>query len=287
MALSQSRTVTPVVPITSRPTPPIKGSKKTVESADTVAARPKSVVEMPDDAGVIHLIDTISGTEWVDSVGLQQKLKEHAYPLMDAISIGVDIWPAIDRAFGYRQGVAGIWARLSLHNRFFPVLELGMSNAYSKPAQMNYTYKSGLAPYFKIGMDYNIIYNNDSKYQLYALVRYGLSHFSYSIQDVTINEGYWQESDQVSIPIQKSTTGYLELGAGMVVNLWGPLSAGWNIKYHRVLHHSAEKYGSPWNVPGYGVRTSALGVQVSLIYTIPFHEPIIINEKETKSTNIL
>lgn len=269
---AQERTVTPVVPVTSRPTPPVK-QKKAEEPKSS--ARPQSVVEMTDDLGNTLLIDTISGSEWVDSIALQQaKVIANVYPLWDAVNVGVDLWPALGRAFGQDQGLVGIWGRLSLHNRYFPVVEVGISNASNKPASMNYTYKSSIAPYFKVGLDYNIFYNSNSDYQAYVMFRYGLTNFSYDVSNVTITDGYWQETDNLSLPRQSTTTGYLEVGAGLVVKLFGQLSAGWNIKYHKILHHSAEKFGAPWSVPGFGVRTGSLGVQLSLIYTIPLHAPI-------------
>lgn len=276
---AQERTVTPVVPITSRPTPPDKEKNK-VEKPK-VGERPKSVVEVTDDLGNTLLVDTISGNEWVDSIALQQtKVIGNIYPLWDAVSVGVDLWPALGRAFGEDQGLVGVWGRLSMHNRFFPVVEFGFSNAHRKPEAMNYTYKSSPAPYFKVGLDYNIFYNSNSDYQAYVMLRYGLTHFSYDVYDATITDSYWQETDKLSLPVQKSTTGYIEVGAGLVVKLYGPLSAGWNIKYHKILHHSAEKYGSPWSVPGFGTRTGALGVQLSLIYTIPLHGPIQDEDSE-------
>lgn len=238
---------------------------------------------MTDDLGNTLLVDTISGNEWVDSIALQQpKAIGNIYPLWDAVSIGVDIWPALGRAFGEDQGLVGIWGRLSLHNRFFPVVEAGLSSAHKTPATMNYTYKSAPAPYFKVGLDYNIFYNSNSDYQAYVMVRYGLTHFTYDVYDVTISDSYWQETDKLSLPAQTSTTGYLEIGAGLIVKLYGPISAGWNIKYHKILHHSAEKYGAPWSVPGFGTRTGSLGVQLSLIYTIPLHSPIQSSDSEKK-----
>lgn len=271
-ALAQDRTVNPVVPVTSRPLPPVKEPK---QSKPEHSARPASVIEVTDDLGNSLFLDTISGNEWVDSMALAQpKVIGNIYPLWDAVSVGVDAWPALGRAFGQKQGLVGFWGRLSLHNRFFPVFEAGISSAATTPAEMSFTYRQPLAPYFKIGLDYNFFYNSNPDYQVFALLRYGLSHFRYYVDDVTLTGGYWDTTDRLSLPPQSTTTGNLEIGAGIVVKIWGPFSAGWNIRYHKILHHSAETYGAPWSVPGFGTRTSELGVQLSLIYTIPLHSPI-------------
>lgn len=271
---AQSRTVRPVTPVTARPQPPVK-VKKEKEPKSEKQERPASVVEVTDDLGNNIFLDTISGNEWVDSMALSQpKAVGNIYPLFDAVNIGVDVWPAINRAFGEKQGIGGIWGRLSLHNRYFIVLEAGVSNALSRPEEMNYTYKSPVCPYFKVGMDYNFFYNSNPDYQVYALARYGFSRVRYSLFDIDLSNGYWDTHEHISIPSQTSLSGYIQIGAGIHVKIWGPLAVGWSIRYQRVVHHSAEKYGAPWNMPGMGRRNSELGISLSLIYTIPLHPPI-------------
>lgn len=262
--VAQTRTVTPIVPVTSRPVAQPKVKKEKPAHSE----RPASVVEMTDDLGNTVLLDTLNGNEWVDSLALAQpKVIGNIYPLMDAVSVGADLWPLLNRGIGF-------YGRLSLHNRYFPVFEAGFCSARNKPDGLNYTYKQKLAPYFKLGIDYNFFYNSNPGYQLFALLRYGLSHFSYDINDVTLDDPYWQESITMNFPTQTTTTGYLELGVGLNVKIWGPISAGWNVRYHKVLHHSKEPNGAPWYVPGMGKRASSLGVQVTLSYTLPLHSPI-------------
>lgn len=278
---AQGRTVQPVTPVTARPVPPVKVKK---EDAPKKQERPGSVIEVTDDLGNNIFLDTISGNEWVDSVALAQpKAIGNIYPLFDAVNIGVDLWPALNRALGQKYGLAGIWARLSLHNRYFIAAEAGVSNALSRPEEMNYTYRSPICPYFKIGLDYNFFYNSNSDYQVYAMVRYGISRVSYSLTDVDLTNGYWATSERIDIPTQTSLSGYIQIGAGIHVKIWGPIALGWNVKYQRVVHHSAESYGAPWSIPGMGLRNSELGISFSLIYTIPLHAPIDLStDKEKK-----
>lgn len=271
---AQNRTVTPVTPVTSRPVAPVKEKKNKDKEEEKTTERPASVIESTDDLGNTILLDTLSGNEWVDSMALAQpKVVGNIYPLWDAINIGVDFWPAVNRLFGAKQGLAGLWARLSLHNRYFIVVEGGVSNANSRPAGMNYTYKSPVSPYFKIGLDYNFFYNSDPRYQVYLLARYGISRFNYSIIDAEVTNSYWGSTTYPDFPTQTTTSGYIQIGAGIHVTLWGPIALGWNFKYQRVVHHSAETYGAPWSVPGMGTRTSELGISLSLIFTIPLHSP--------------
>lgn len=275
------RTVTPVTPVTSRPTAPLKTDKSKQQKAET--ERPEYVIETTDDTGRTFLLDTISGNEWVDSMALAQpKAIGNIYPLLDALSVGIDLWPALGRAWGEKQGLAGIWARLSLHNRYFPVVEAGVSSASYAPDGMNFRYESPVAPYFKVGLDYNFFYNSNPDYQVYAMLRYGITRFSYQITDASVFNSYWQTTDRLDFPDLRSTTGYVEIGAGIVVKLWGPISAGWNFKYHKVIHHTSQKYGEPWAIPGFGKSDMSFGVQLSIIYTIPLHKPIEKTDTEDK-----
>ncbi len=275
------RTVTPVVPVTSRPSAPSKISKTAQQKPTT--ERPDYVIETTDDTGRTFLLDTVSGNEWVDSMALAQpKAIGNIYPLWDAISVGIDLWPALGRAWGEKHGLGGIWARLSLHNRYFPVIEAGVSSASNAPDGMNFRYKSPVAPYFKVGLDYNFFYNSNPDYQVYALVRYGITRFSYQLADASIFNSYWQTTDKLDFPDLRSTMGYVEIGAGIVVKLWGPISAGWNFKYHKVIHRTSQKYGEPWAIPGFGKSNMSLGVQLSIIYTIPLHKPIEKTDTEDK-----
>lgn len=283
VAGAQDRRVTPVVPVTSRPVAPVK--VKTEKEKKQKGGRPGSVTEITDDLGNTILIDTISGNEWVDSVAMAQtKVIGNIYPLWDAVSVGIDAWPAVSRAFGGKQGLTAVWGQLSLHNRYFPTFELGVSSAGITPDGMNFTYRQPVAPYFKIGIDYNFFYNSNPDYKIFGQFRYGFSYFRYYVDDVTLGNGYWQHPEHLDLPGQTTATGYLEFGIGIAVKLFGPFSAGWSVKYHKILHHSVETYGAPWSVPGYGSRKSDLGIQFSIIYTLPLHAPIPINEEEEETT---
>lgn len=277
--MAQGRTVTPVTPVTSRPVAPVKVKKTKEPKEEKKTERPESVIESTDDLGNTILLDTLSGNEWVDSMALAQpKVIGNIYPLWDAINIGVDFWPAANRIFGAKHGLGGLWVRLSMHNRFFAVVEGGISNANARPEEMNYTYKQPIAPYFKVGFDYNFFYNSDQKYQVYLLLRYGISRFKYELSDVDVNNSYWDITTHPDFPTQTTTNGFIQVGAGIHVTLWGPIALGWSVKYQKVVHHTAEKYGAPWAVPGMGTRNSELGISLSLIYTIPLHSPIDIDE---------
>lgn len=235
------------------------------------AKRREGSVAIVNDRGLLVYIDTITGEEWVDSMALYQGdgIPKMEYPLFQSLSVGVDIWDPVMRAFGQKYGLAGAWVELSLHNRYKPIVEVGLGKADNTPANMNFTYRSPLSVYFKIGANYNFFYNNNPDYSLFAGVRYGFSPFSFRVYDVTLDSPYWDETTAIDFPSQHVTTGWLELALGLRVKIWGPISAGWTFRYKTILHESRSACGEPWYIPGFGSRNSAVSGSFSIAYTLP------------------
>lgn len=273
VAMSQRR-VTPVEPV---PNGAPESKPKEMDRTN--------VVEKSDANGNIVLVDTLSGSEFVDTLAVVPKATKMQYPLWNAVTVGVNLWDPVMRILGQQYGGADIWAELSLHNRYKPVVEFGLSSANITPEDMNYTFKSPLAPYFKIGMNYNIFYNSNSNYQFNVGIRYGITTYSYEVIDVTVNEGYWDSPSHFSLPSVRSTAGWLEITAGVKVLIAKPISLGWNIKYATRLHESAAPYGQPMYIPGLGKRKNPLSVNFSVMYTLELNGKIDPHDEAEKKAS--
>lgn len=231
------------------------------------AFRARSSHVLRDD-GTILFIDTITGEEWIDSTTLI-KLPRMKYPLIMDATVGVDIWNPAMRAFGQKHGLIGFWADVNLHNRYFPTFEFGLGQAKNTPAGMNFSYSSPMSVYFKIGADYNFLYNSNPAYKWFVGVRYGFSPFKWSLPEVNPAPGYWGDTPAFSLPDQNVTAGWFEFQLGLRVKLWKNLSAGWKLIYHTILHETKNVHGDPWYIPGYGTRGGAITGSFSLSYTLP------------------
>jgi len=240
------------------------------DTARINAARRAASVSYIDDRGMVVWVDTVTGDKWIDSLALTSSIPRMRYPLLHSASLSVDVWDAAMRLFGQDYGLTGISAELNLHNRYLPVFEAGLGTASHKPSGGGYDYRSPLSPYFRIGASYNFLYNSNPDFLLLGGLRYGFSTFRWEVRDVEVNSPYWQESATFDIPRQNSTAGWLEICFGLRVKLWGPISAGWTLKYHTMLHCTTTPYGRPWYVPGYGARSGALTGAFHITYTIPF-----------------
>lgn len=260
------RKITPV-----QPTPGTKGTPaKKTEKKET---DPKALLEQTDAQGNVIFIDTVTGQEWVDTLATKASSKKMIYPKYYNVSVGLNLWDPIMRLFGQKYGIASAWGELNMHNRYFPTFEFGLGSASVTPEGMNYTYKSSLAPFFKIGASYNVFYNSDPRYKFLVGLRYGFTPFSYKLTDVRIDDSYWGEETTMEIPSQNATAGYFEFLAGVRVNIASSFSIGWDVRFRSILHESAAPYGKPMYIPGFGKRGSALAGSISIIYTIPLNSP--------------
>lgn len=265
--LMAQRRITPVTP------PPVAG-RETQSPTDTAEAfDPSRLVQFHDASGNVVLVDTVTGMEVRDTTAVTgDSLPKMEYPLWHAVSVGVDLWDPVMRAFGQHYGLVGFSAGVNLHNRYRPMVEVGLGDASYTPEEGNFTYKGKMAPYFKIGMDYNFLYNSNPDYEMFAGVRFGFSPFSYEITDVTVNAPYWGETGGFDIPSQSVTASYFEFLVGIKVKVWRGISLGWTLKYHSVMNDGKPSYGKPWYIPGFGTRGSTWAGGFSIYYTIPLNK---------------
>lgn len=274
MPLSAQRRVTPVTPREPGSTPQITTNlKQQVDSS--------RLVTTIDAHGNTVMVDTVTGLEFVDSTLLKAPPKME-YPLLHEVIAGVNVWDPIMRALGQKYGLGDVWAELSMHNRYFPFFAVGLGTINETPADKNFTFKSPVAPYFKIGGSYNFFYNSNPDYRLQMGLRYGFTTYKWSALDVTVDEGYWGTPSTYSLKDIGNTAGYLEVTFGIKVKIAGNFSAGWTIVYHSILHESKSAYGNPMYIPGYGKRNGAISGNFSIMYTIPINKKTATEVKQSE-----
>ncbi len=266
LAAQNRRHVTPVNTAATR-TQHVNDAKG--DSARALERRRARSVHYHDENGNTIMVDTVTGQEWVDST-LMPPPPPMKYPLLYTIEAGVNIGDVIMRAFGQKYGLLDFSVALNMHNRYLPTFEFGLGTAKRKSDKFTFTYRTPTAPYFKIGADYNFLYNSNPDYKFLAGVRYGFSAFRYSVTGITVGSSYWDETSVFDIPSTSATAGWFEVSLGLRVRLIKELSAGWTVKYHSILHQSHPAAGDPWYIPGFGSSSSALSVAVNVTWTIPF-----------------
>ncbi|MDE5791821.1 MAG: hypothetical protein K2H96_11425 [Muribaculaceae bacterium] len=190
------------------------------------------------------------------------------YPLYNGVSVGVNFADAILMAAGQTYGSFDLWADVSLHNWFFPVIEAGIGFANSTPENQNYSYRTKPSFYTKLGINYNFLYKSNSDYQCFFGLRAGYSNFSYEVDDVSIGSDYWGEHQTLNL---KGLSGHAFFGealAGIKVKIVKQFSLGWSIRYHFKFKTISNSLSNPWFIPGYGA-SSPITFSLSAIYTLP------------------
>ena len=241
------------------------------DTARANALRRARSTSYTDDKGAVIFIDTVTGEKWIDSTAISM-LPKMKCPLFWSASVGVNIWDPLMRAFGQHYGLFDVWAQMNFHNRYLPIVEIGMGEMNYRPPTQDFTFRVPAVPFFRIGADYNFFYNSNPDYLLLAGLRYGISTYTYSVNDITLDSDYWHETADFSIPSQSATAGWLEIRFGVRVKIWKAISMGWNFRYAFMLHESKSKYGEPWYIPGFGTRGNAIGGTFSIIYTLPLEK---------------
>ncbi len=246
----------------------LQGKNENKNPADSIDY--SKLAHMHDERGNVILVDTITGQEVPDTTSTpQSKIPKMQQPLFYAAAVSVDVWDPVMRLFGQHYGLVEFSGELNLHNRYIPVVEVGLGQSSYTPEDNNYTYKVPVTPYVRVGCNYNFIYNSNPDYMAFAGLRFGWSHFSYEVNDVRLSSDYWGESATFNLPRQTSNVTYMQVLFGIRVKVFGPVSMGWCIRYKAKLHESEAVYGRPWYIPGYGSRNGAVTGSFAITYTLP------------------
>lgn len=252
----------------------------------TVPAEPKTIKDKDGNIVKKRLITVPSDSGFVDStvVILDTVSRKMIYPLWDNITVGVNIWDPVMRIFGQAYGGGDVSVELSMFNRFYPIVEIGIGMANSTPDDGNFTYKSKAALYGKIGASYNFLYNKTQDYKFLVGFRLGYSSFKYDITDIDVGSGYWDDKETFDILDQKSHAFWGELVMGLKVKIVKNFSMGWSFRYMNLFNYKKNTNSNPGYIPGYGLRKNSITGSFSLFYTFQLPGKKTKTDKEVNST---
>lgn len=208
------------------------------------------------------------------------------YPLLNSVSIGANFFDAVMLAFGQKHASVDLWGELSLWNWFFPTVEMGLGFGNNHPEGANFRYKAKPSFYIRAGFNYNFMYKSNPDYSVFLGLRAGYSHFTYDITGITIDSGYWGQSNKFDLLGQTSSVFFGQFVAGVKVKIYKNISLGWSGRYNFKFHSTNSKNATPWFVPGMGAK-NALSATFSIIYTIPLSKnvPITASSEAAPGSN--
>jgi len=189
-------------------------------------------------------------------------------PLYQGVQIGFDFISPARYLYSDSYG-ASVKADVNLKNSYFPTLEVGFANL-DKTSDGG-THFTSNGRYIKLGVNKSLSYNGaKAENMFYAGAHYGFTAFSYNLDNLTYTQNYWG-NNLSSLHDQKAIAGWIELVAGVRVQLLGPLSLGWTVQYKSTLHVSNGENSIPAYIPGYGENIKPnTGIAFHLYYKLPF-----------------
>lgn len=193
----------------------------------------------------------------VSAVSLQaQKLKlfrleKDSIPMFRGFQVSFDL-------FGFGQLQLSDYGqyegafRLNLHDQWFPIVEVGYGKAnHDHDEVTGISYKTS-APYFRVGVDFNLLKKKHSSNRLYGGFRYAFTSYKVDLWRQDFPDPVWQWDTGFGVFNESCSQHWLEAVVGVDAKVFGPFHLGWSVRYKRRLAHQDGVMGKTWYVPGYG-----------------------------------
>lgn len=196
------------------------------------------------------------------------RLEKDSIPLMRGFQVSFDLVGAAQMMFGdYGQYEAAL--RLNLHDQWFPIVEVGYGKAnHEEDLVTGLTYKTS-APYFKAGVDFNLLKRKHQSNRLFAGFRYAYTSYKVDLWRQNLPDPVWLWETGFGVRDEQCSQHWLEAVIGIDAQVFGPFHLGWSVRYKQRLAHDDGLIGKTWYVPGFGLwDTSALGATFNVIIDI-------------------
>lgn len=181
------------------------------------------------------------------------RMENDSIPLFRGFSLSFDlVGPAMLMLSDH--GEIGGALRLNLHDQWFPVFETGIGRARHENDEVTaITYKT-TAPYFRIGMDWNILRRKHQDNRMYAGFRYAFTSYKVDVIRENLPDPVWQSKAGFGVDGLSCSMHWLEIVIGIDAKIFGPFHLGWDVRYRRRLIHKEGNLGNSWYVPGFGIN---------------------------------
>ncbi len=220
-------------------------------------------ITIEEDTIPTSATDTIRPSKYVDDILGQKEMK-----WFKGFTLSADIFGPVMYAFSDYGNAEGA-LRLNLKNTYFPVFEAGYTKCETTDDNTDISYKTA-APYFRIGIDYNVLKDKWQDNRLYVGLRYGFTSFTYDMSGPDMTDPIWHGTAPFRYKGMKSTSHWAEIVFGVQVKIWSKFHMGWSVRYKKPLKIGQEIYAQPYYVPGYGttVNESCWGGTYNLIFDL-------------------
>lgn len=179
-------------------------------------------------------------------------LQKDSIPVFRGFAVSFDLVGAAMMQFSdYGQYEGAL--RINIHDEWFPIAEIGYGKAdHERDEVTGITYRTK-APYFRIGIDKNLLNDKHGPYRLYAGLRYGFTSYKVDLEHENFKDPVWQWDTGFGVKDEPCKNHWLEVVMGVDAKIYGPLHLGWSIRFKRRIKHDEGRIGRTWYIPGYGL----------------------------------
>jgi len=181
-------------------------------------------------------------------------LQKDSIPVFRGFAVSFDLVGAGMLMFSdYGQYEAAL--RINLHDEWFPIIEAGIGKADHDDEVTRLHYKTS-APYFKVGIDRNLLKDKHGPNRLYIGLRYAFTSYKVDIARPDFPDPKWKWDTSFGIKDAPCNMHWAEAVIGIDAKIFGPFHLGWSGRYRIRMSHKEGDFGKTWYVPGYGINDS-------------------------------
>lgn len=178
-------------------------------------------------------------------------LQRDSVPLLRGFSVSFDMVGAglmLLSDNGQYEGAL----RVNLRDTWFPILEVGLGKADHDDTVTRIHYQTS-APYFRIGIDRNLLKQKHGPNRLYGGLRYAFTSYKVDVSRPNVPDPVWLWDTSYGVRDMSCNYHWIEAVVGVDAKIYGPLHLGWSVRYKRRVAHSDGTIGKTWYMPGYGI----------------------------------
>ncbi len=142
--------------------------------------------------------------------------------------------------------------RINLHDEWFPIVEAGIGRADHDDEVTRIRYKTS-APYFRIGIDKNLLNDKHGPNRLYVGLRYAFTSYKVDVSRPDLPDPVWLWDTGYGFKDEACNYQWIEAVVGIDAKIFGPLHLGWSFRYKHCISNSNGQLEKTWYVPGFGI----------------------------------
>ncbi len=142
------------------------------------------------------------------------RMEKDSIPLFRGFQVSFDLVGAARLMFGDRGEIGG-GLRVNLHDQWFPVVEFGIGKANHNADEPTYIAYKTTAPYFRVGIDINLLKNKHQSNRLYGGIRYAFTSYKVDITRMNMEDPIWGTKSDIVVEGMKCSMHWFEVVFGI------------------------------------------------------------------------